>query len=149
LNGRKRFVVCDTLGHWLEVSVVPASVPERLGAEEVFWRLAGTSLCACLEVVWADGGFEGKDWQAKIEQKLGFRVEIVKRCDQAKGFEVLPQRWIVERSFGWMNRYRRLSKDYEGQTHLSRAWMLWAMCDKMLRTLHPVPPLHPFRYKSL
>jgi len=137
LSGRKRFVVCDTLGLWLEVVVLPASVPERAGAEEAFWRLAGQEVCASLELIWADGGFEGKAWQQKIEQKFGFCVEIVKRCDGMAGFEVLPKRWIVERSFGWMNYYRRLSKDYEGHTHMSRAWMLWAMTDKMLGTLHP------------
>ena len=78
-----------------------------------------------------------KRWQEKIEQKFGFCIEIVKRCDGMQGFEVLPKRWIVERSFGWMNYYRRLSKDYEAHTHMSRAWMLWAMTDKMLRTLVP------------
>lgn len=136
LSGRKRFIVCDTLGLWLEVVVLPASVPERAGAEEAFWRLAGQEVCAALEVVWADAGFEGQVWQERIEQKFGFSIEIVKRCDGMAGFEVLPKRWIVERSFGWMNYHRRLSKDYEGHTHLSRAWLLWAMTDKMLRTLH-------------
>lgn len=130
-------MVCDTLGLWLEVVVLPASVPERKGAEETFWRLAGQEVCAALQVVWADAGFEGREWQRKIEEKFGFAIEIVKRCDGMQGFEVLPKRWIVERSFGWMNFYRRLSKDYEAHTHLSRAWMLWAMTDKMLRTLHP------------
>lgn len=129
--------MCDTLGLWLEVVVVPASVPERKGAEETFWHLAGQEVCASLERVWADGGFEGQDWQRKIEEKFGFAIEIVKRCDGMEGFEVLPVRWIVERSFGWMNYYRRLSKDYEGHTHISRAWMLWAMNDKMLHTLVP------------
>jgi putative transposase len=122
---------------WLEVIILPASVPERQGAEEAFWHLAGQEVCASLEVVWADGGFEGKLWQQKIEERFGFAIEIVKRCDGLQGFEVLPQRWIVERSFGWMNYYRRLSKDYEGHCHLSRAWMLWAMVNKMLHTLEP------------
>ena len=72
-----------------------------------------------------------------MEAQFGFEIEIVKRSDEATGFEVLPQRWIVERSFGWMNSYRRLSKDYEGHTHFSRAWMMWAMIDKMMQTLEP------------
>ena len=137
LSGRKRFVVVDTLGYWLEVLVTPASVPERAGAELTFWRMVGQEMCASLEVVWADGGFAGKEWQEQMERQFGFEIEIVKRSDEAQGFEVLPQRWIVERSFGWMNYYRRLSKDYEGHTHLSRAWMLWAMIDKILHTLEP------------
>lgn len=147
--GRKRFAVCDTLGYWLEVVVLPASTPERAGAEEAFWRLKGQEVAAALEKVWADGGFAGREWQARMQQQFGFEVEIIKRSDEAQGFTVLPKRWVVERSFGWMNWYRRLSKDYEGHTHLSRAWMLWAMCHKMLNTLHPKPKQHPFRYRSL
>ena len=142
-------MICDTLGLWLEVVVLPASVPEREGAEETFWRLAGQEVCAALEKVWADGGFEGKSWQNRMQQQFGWQIEILKRSNDGQGFEVLPQRWIVERSFGWMNWYRRLSKDYEGHSKLSRAWLLWAMIDKMLRILHPKPPLHPFRYHSV
>ena len=114
-------------------------MPERAGAEELFWQLAGQEVCASLEKIWADGGFEGQEWQHKIEPRFGWTIEVVKRCDGMQGFEVLPVRWIIERSFGWMNWYRRLSKDYEGHCHLSRAWLLWAMTDKMLRTLHPKP----------
>jgi putative transposase len=125
------------LGLWLEVVILPASVPERKGAEETFWRIAGQEICSSLEKIWADGGFEGQEWQQKIEDQFGFEVEIVKRSDEAKGFELLPNRWIVERSFGWMNYYRRLSKDYEGHSHMSRAWLLWAMNDKMLHSLVP------------
>ena len=142
-------MVCDTLGHWLEVVVLPASVPERAGAEEAFWRLKGQEVCSSLEKVWADGGFAGKEWEARMKRQFGFEIEVIKRSDDTKGFEVLPKRWVVERSFGWMNWYRRLSKDYEGHTHLSRAWMLWAMTHKMLNSLHPKPKLHPFRYRCI
>ena len=152
--GRKRFVVCDTLGLWLEVLVLPARVPERAGAEQLFWRLAGQEISAALEKVWADGGFAGQAWQARMQQQFGWQLEIVTRRDAASqdaadGFAVLPQRWIVERSFGWLNHYRRLSKDYEGHCAISRAWLLWALIDKMLRTLHPKPPRHSFRYHSI
>ena len=127
----------DTLGYWIEVKVVAARVPERAGAEAVFWDMAGQEMCASLELIIADGGFEGQAWQEKMHQKYGLEVEVVKRSDEAEGFELLPQRWIVERSFGWMNYYRRLSKDYEGHCHLSRSWMLWAMINKMINTLEP------------
>ena len=147
LTGRKRFVVCDTLGNWLEVIVVPASVPERAGAEAVFWRLQGQAVCASLEKVWADGGFAGHEWQERMQKQFGFEIEIIKRSDGVKDFEVLPKRWVVERSFGWMNWYRRLSKDYEGHPFLARAWMLWAMIHKMLGSLHPKPKRHPFCYR--
>ena len=137
INGRKRFVVVDTLGYWLEVVVTPASVPERAGAEEVFWQMMGKEMCHSVEEIRADGGFEGEEWQERMYQQFGLEVEVIKRSDDAQGFELLPQRWVVERSFGWMNYYRRLSKDYEGHCHLSRSWLLWAMIDKMLHTLEP------------
>lgn len=137
INGRKRFVVVDSLGYWIEVLILPASVPERAGAEELFWEMKGQAVCEKLSVILADGGFEGQKWQEKIYQQFGLEVEVIKRSDDAQGFELLPQRWIVERSFGWMNYYRRLSKDYQGHVKLSRSWMLWAMIDKMLHTLEP------------
>lgn len=137
ISGRKRFVVVDTLGYWLEVVVLPASVPERAGAEEVFWQMVGKEMGAKVEEIRADGGFEGEEWQERMYQQFGLEVEVIKRSDEAQGFELLPRRWVVERSFGWMNYYRRLSKDYEGHCHLSRSWLLWAMIDKMLHTLEP------------
>lgn len=135
INGRKRFVVVDSLGYWIEVVVVPASVPERAGAQRLFREMENGEMSASLQTILADGGFEGQEWQEKMFQQFGLEVEVVKRSDEAEGFELLPQRWIVERSFGWMNYYRRLSKDYEGHVKLSRSWMLWAMIDKILHTL--------------
>ncbi len=149
MTGRKRFVVCDTLGNWLEVLVLPANVPERQGAEQLFWRMAGQEVCGSLQKVWADGGFAGKEWQHRMQKQFGFEVEIIKRSDEVQGFEVLPKRWVVERSFGWMNWYRRLSKDYEGHCHLSRACLLWAMIHRMLNSLPPKPKRHPFRYHCI
>ncbi len=111
MTGRKRFLVCDTLGCVLEIQVVPASVAERAGAEAVFWHLSQQQACEGLEKMWADGGFAGREWQGRMKAQFGFEVEIIKRSDDVKGFEVLPKRWVVERTFGWMNRYRRLSKD--------------------------------------
>ena len=115
--------------------MLPASVPERAGAEALFEEMAGQQMSASLQTIVADGGFEGEAWQEKMYQQFGLEVEVIKRSDEAEGFEVLPKRWIVERSFGWMNSYRRLSKDYEGHVKLSRSWMLWAMIDKMVHTL--------------
>jgi len=133
----------------MEVLVLPASVPERKGAEALFWRLKGQQVAQSLQKVWADGGFAGQEWQQTMEQQFGFVLEIVKRSDEVQGFEVLPQRWVVERTFGWMNWYRRLSKDYEGHPFLARATILWAMIHKMLQSLKPKPKQHPFAYHSL
>ena len=130
-------MVVDSLGYWIEVLVLPASVPERAGAKKLFGEMEGQWMSAHLSTIIADAGFEGEAWQEQMYQQFGLEVEIVKRSDEAEGFELLPQRWIVERSFGWMNYYRRLSKDYEGHVRLSRAWMLWAMIDKILHTLEP------------
>ena len=149
LSGRKRFVLVDTLGCFLDVVVVAAKVAERAGATVLFERLAGQEVALLLQRVWADGGFEGQAWQKQMQARFGFCVEIVKRRDEAKGFELLPKRWVVERSFGWMNGYRRLSKDYEGHLFLARATLLWAMTHKMLQTLKPKPKQHPFAYRSL
>ena len=67
-------------------------------------------MSASLGTILADGGFEGEEWQEKIYQQFGLEVEVVKRSDEAEGFELLPQRWIVERSFGWMNYYQPLEQ---------------------------------------
>ncbi len=138
----------DTVGCLLEVVVLPASVPERAGAQVLFERLHGQFVGELFQKVWADGGFEGQKWQQKMHEQFGWKVEIIKRSDDGKGFEVLPKRWVVERSFGWMNWYRRLSKDYEGHPFLARATLLWAMTHKMLQSLQPKPKQHPFTYRT-
>lgn len=87
-----------------------------------------------LELIWADGGYAGKlvDW---TRHNLHRKLEIVKRCDDVKGFAVLPKRWIVERTFAWLGRYRRLSKDYEQLTKNSEAMALIAMINLMSKRL--------------
>lgn len=87
-----------------------------------------------LKLIWADGGYAGKlvEW---TRQNLRRTLEIVKRSDDVKGFAVLPKRWIVERTFGWLGRYRRLSKDYEQLTDNSEAFILIAMINLMSKRL--------------
>jgi putative transposase len=133
----------------VEVLVLPASVPERAGAEELFWHASQQQSAERLALVWADGGFAGSDWQQHIEARFGWRIEIVRRSPQVEGFEVLPRRWVVERTFGWLGRYRRLSKDYEANPRSSRAWILWAMIDKILQHLYPLSDYPPFHYRCV
>ena len=132
MNGRKRHILVDTLGLLLAVIVHAADIQDRDGAKLVLTYLAGW--LPRLRLVWADGGYAGKlvDW---VQQTYGWVLDIVRRTDHEPGFEVLPKRWIVERTFGWLNRYRRLSKDYEERIEVSEAFVYVAMIHLMLRRL--------------
>jgi putative transposase len=124
----------DTLGLILVVVVHVASEQDRDGAKLVLEKAKG--LFPKLKRVWADGGYAGQlvGW---VLERCGWVLEIVKRSDSGKGFKVLPKRWIVERTFGWFNRYRRLSKDYEYHCTTSEAMIHLAMIHLMLRRLKP------------
>lgn len=124
----------DTLGLVLSVVVHAANIQDRDGARFVIERLRGKS--ERLGVIWADGSYAGAlvDWVKGI---LGCRLEIVKRSDDQAGFVVLPHRWIVERTSGWLGRSRRLSKDYEAGIESSEALVLIAMLPLMLKRLDP------------
>ena len=86
--------------------------------------------------LYADGGYAGPQFQAGLRQAMRqVEVEIVKRSDTAKGFAVLPKRWIVERTIAWLNRCRRLAKDWERMNHNALAFLQWASVRLMLRKL--------------
>jgi putative transposase len=114
------------------VVVHAANVQDRDGAKLVIAKLA--RLFPRLHLIWADGAYAGKliDW---VKEFGGWVVQIVRRRDDAEGFEVLPRRWVVERTFGWLGRCRRLSKDYEEKTESSEAMILVAMIGLMTRRL--------------
>ena len=122
----------DTLGLILVVVVHAADIQDRDGAKLAFETLRGRF--HRLRIIWADGGYAGKllDW---VKDTFRWTLEIVKRSDDLSGFVVLPKRWIVERTFGWLGRYRRLSKDYEGRTDSREAMILIAMINLMSRRL--------------
>jgi len=122
----------DTLGLILRCTVHPANVQDRDGAALVLENLG--SQFPRLRRVWADGGYGGQ-LQEKAKAWGKWVLEIVKRSDKAQGFEVLPHRWIVERTFGWLGRYRRLSKDYEVFTATSEAMIRLAMIRLMVKRL--------------
>jgi putative transposase len=122
----------DTLGLILRCTVHPANVQDRDGAALVLENLG--SQFPRLRRVWADGGYGGQ-LQEKAKAWGKWVLEIVKRSDKAQGFEVLPHRWIVERTFGWLGRYRRLSKDYEVFTATSEAMIWLAMIRLMVKRL--------------
>lgn len=130
VKGRKRHLVVDTLGLMLAVVVHSAALQDRTGAKLVLAALAAGGFPR-LRLVWADGGYRGK-LLAWVQEHCGWLLQIVKRNDAVQGFQVLPKRWIVERTFAWLSRYRRLSKDYEYRTASSEAMITIAMIHLML-----------------
>lgn len=135
INGRKRHLLVDTLGLVLLVVVHSAGIQDRDGARLVLQQLAHQF--TRLVMIWADGGYAGQlvSWVQQIRAYRRVRLEIVKRNDQQKGFVVLPKRWIVERTFGWLNSFRRLSKDYERLPETSETMIYIAMTRLMLKRL--------------
>lgn len=111
ITGRKRHILVDTLGLLLLVVVHSARIADCEGAKAVFERLPAMWRRR-LKIIWADQGYEGAIWVWLWELCRTVLV-LVRRAEHQKGFVVLPKRWIVERTFAWLGRYRRLSKDYE------------------------------------
>jgi len=112
--------------------VHPGNIQDRDGAKELL--LQAKQELPRLEWLWADGGYAGElvDW---VREQCQWTLEIVRRSEGAVGFELLPRRWVVERTFAWLGRYRRLSKDYEFHTHSSESMLYLAMTHIMLRRL--------------
>ena len=125
------------MGLLIDVVVHAANLQDRDGSKLVFrkFKKSGSSL----KLIWADGGYAGKliSWVRRV---CKCKLEIVKRSDDIKGFKVLPRRWVVERTFGWFGRYRRLSKDYEFSTDTSETMIVVAMTHLMLRRLADAAP---------
>ena len=116
----------------LAVVVHAASLQDRDGAKLVFEKIKGKF--TRLKLIWADGAYAGQlvEW---VKNVCGWLMEIVRRNEGVKGFQLLPRRWVVERTFGWFGRYRRLSKDYEFQTDTSENMVLIAMIQLMVHRL--------------
>jgi transposase len=139
-TGRKRHVIVDTMGLLLVVAVTSASVQDRAGGRIVLARLAAGFRTVGL--VWADGGYANSVDSTLLSwarDALNIVVEIVKRTDDVKGFKVLPRRWVVERTFGWLVRNRRPARDYERLTATSEAMIKVAMIRLMLVRLAGQP----------
>ncbi len=131
VNGRKRFIVTDTLGLLLVVMVCAASVQDRDGAKTTLLSLY---LFTPVRFVFADGGFAGQllDWAQRI---LRTTVELVRKPKGQQGFTVIPRRWAVERTFAWLIGHRRLARDYERDPATSEAMIRWAAINTMVRRL--------------
>lgn len=134
IKGRKRHLLVDTLGLILGVIVTPASTPEREGAQAMLGRVLGWF--TWLRLLWVDGGYTGDAFAQFVKTlRPKLEVEIVKRSDDTAGFAVLPRRWVVERTFGWLMRQRRLVRDYETSETSAEAWIYLAMIRIQLRRL--------------
>lgn len=136
IKGRKRHVVVDTLGLVMMVVVSAASLPERDGARAVFNKMNALRQWFCrLCLIWVDGGYSGEGFIKEVMDIFGWVIEVVKRSDSLKQFVLLPKRWKVERTFGWFNVCRRLSKDYEQLPETAEAWIYIANIRVMLNRL--------------
>ncbi len=122
------------MGLLLAVVVHAADIQDRDGAKLVLSKLQGRF--PRLRLIWADSAYAGQlvDWASAWG---GWLIEVVKRARNSHSFEVLPRRWVVERTLGWLGRNRRLSKDYEELTESSEAWVYIAMTHLMLKRLRP------------
>ena len=118
----------------LHVIVHPADIQDRDGGVLLLSTLFG--LFPFLKKLFADGGYQGPQFEQAVAKILPeLQVEIVKRCDQAKGFKILPKRWVVERTFAWLGRCRRLAKDFENLTRIALAFVKLASIRFMMRRL--------------
>ena len=136
-RGRKRHIVVDALGLLLLVVVHSASVQDAAGGHVVLQTLfdrikhsVHNRWCR-LKLIWADGGYE--NLVAVVRKQFGWQLEIVRRPVGSTGFVVLPRRWVVERTFGWLGRYRRLARDYEHTVSVSEAMTYLASIRRMLK----------------
>jgi len=121
INGRKRHVVVDTIGLLFGLVIHAADIQDRDGAPAVLASIRKS--CPWLRHVFADGGYSGPKLRGALD-RIGERtIEIIKRSDAAKGFEVLPRRWVVERTFAWLGRCRRLARDWEKSIASAEAWL--------------------------
>jgi putative transposase len=134
VTGRKRHLLVDVMGLVLVVLVHQANIQERAGAQSLLQRAKQKGL-ARLRLIWADGGYSGQPMIDWVFALAGWVFEVVKRTDDLKGFKILPRRWVVERTFAWLGRYRRLSKDYEVLPETSEAFIYVAMVNLMLTRL--------------
>jgi transposase len=133
IKGRKRHILTDTIGLPVGMIVHPANVQDRDGAPDLLASVRNAF--PWLRHVFADGGYAGDKLKGALENLGDWTIEIVKRSDAAKGFVLLPRRWVVERTFAWLNRNRRLAKDVEATIESAVTWLYIASVKLMSRRL--------------
>lgn len=134
IKGRKRHLLVDTLGLVLGAAVTAGDCPEREGAQRVLTQVG--DWFPRLRKIWTDGGYTGHAFASWVKEHWPkIKIEVIKRSDQAKGFALLARRWIVERTFAWLMRHRRLVRDFERTIASAEAWIHLAMIRIQLRRL--------------
>jgi putative transposase len=146
VTGRKRHLVVDTMGMLLAVAVTAASVDDAQSAKQVLAGVDGEGFPR-LRVVWADGKYHNFDLYHWVEKHADYKLQIVSRPQGAKGFVLLPKRWVVERTFALLGRARRLSKDYEKLTETSEAMIMISAIHVMTERLAPSNNASEFAYR--
>jgi putative transposase len=146
ITGRKRHIAVDSLGLLLAVVVTTADVPDAVAAQQVLEQLTETRFPR-LRIVRADSAYGRYGLPAWVTGWAVWVLHLVKRPLAAVGFVLLPQRWVVERTFAWLGRYRRHSRDYERQTASSEAMIQISMIHCMVRRLKPAPQQQRFYYR--
>jgi putative transposase len=147
VQGRKRHIVVDSLGLLLAVVVTAASVDDARAAQDLFAAMPGRDYPR-LRVVWGDGKYHNYDLSDWLSvHRRPYEIAVVNRPPEAEGWVKLPKRWVVERTFAWLGRYRRLSKEYEKLTATSEAMVQVSVIHHMVRRLKPKRDKDRFHYK--
>jgi transposase len=133
IKGRKRHIVTDTTGLLIALVVHSAGIQDRDGAPNLLKSIANRY--PLLRHIFADGGYAGPKLKEALKEIGRWTVQIVKRSDTAQGFEVIPRRWVVERTFAWLGRCRRMAKDWEKTIASAAAWLLIAHIRRVTRLL--------------
>ena len=133
MNGRKIHALVDTQGLPLRIVIHSAGVQDRDGAALVLDKIRNSF--PWLELLWADSGYNAHQVDAAVAKVPSLRIEIVKRSDDMKGFVLLPRRWVVERTFSWFGRNRRLAKDWENLAATLQAFVALASIQIAIRRL--------------
>jgi transposase len=133
IKGRKRHLLVDTLGLVLMVIVTAPNISDQRRAKILFWktRRRGKSRSRLVRI-WADGGYQGQVFMEWVMDRFRYVLEVFKRSDDLPGFKVVPKRWIVERTFGWLLWSRCLNKDYEILPRTAEAFVYVAMIRLMI-----------------
>lgn len=133
VNGRKRHILTDTLGLMIEAVVHTADIQDRDGGPLVLENIRDRFPFLCH--IFADGGYAGEKFAGSLVEAGNWSIEIIKRSDTAKGFVLLPRRWVVERTLAWLSRNRRLARDFERTIESATAWLFLASVQLLTRKL--------------